>query len=412
MNILVVGNGFDLAHGLPTKYSDFLDFITLYITKYHSDWVRWGLVDDNDNDEGKWKNRRWSFYHAVLENLKSDVSAQTKKLFDKHGDDFHALLTEEDSLKNFQCNSFLRYFLHEYSYKKTLGRDFNWIDIEDEIQRFILALEPEIKTLSELKNISVRVRNRINYENVDAKLFFIPTITDALTSKNIPDEYLKQAVFKLLFKELEKFDTLLKFYLKTTMKTLDKSDKPFLINSYVTNLGQGNRRGIKVDHVLSFNYTDTAGIYVPKDNISFINGSLDSSKIILGIENPDLSKTSEFCKNNMHLFFKNTQRVLYSSSREYEKWVTFLNYAKNKEKSSGVNLHIIGHSLAISDRYILVGLMLGANEVTIYCYNKTDRQCKISNLYQLLGDEIFSKNVGNPYARPYILLSSLDKLEK
>ena len=78
MNILVVGNGFDLAHGLPTKYSDFLDFITLYITKYHPDWVRWGLVDDNDNDESKWKNRRWSFYHTVLESLKSDVSAQTK----------------------------------------------------------------------------------------------------------------------------------------------------------------------------------------------------------------------------------------------------------------------------------------------------------------------------------------------
>ena len=24
MNILVIGNGFDLAHGLPTKYGDFL----------------------------------------------------------------------------------------------------------------------------------------------------------------------------------------------------------------------------------------------------------------------------------------------------------------------------------------------------------------------------------------------------
>ncbi|MFQ7826582.1 MAG: AbiH family protein, partial [Anaerobutyricum hallii] len=23
MNILIVGNGFDLAHGLPTKYADF-----------------------------------------------------------------------------------------------------------------------------------------------------------------------------------------------------------------------------------------------------------------------------------------------------------------------------------------------------------------------------------------------------
>lgn len=27
MNILVIGNGFDLAHGLPTKYTDFLGFV-------------------------------------------------------------------------------------------------------------------------------------------------------------------------------------------------------------------------------------------------------------------------------------------------------------------------------------------------------------------------------------------------
>lgn len=26
MNILIIGNGFDLAHGLPTKYGNFLDF--------------------------------------------------------------------------------------------------------------------------------------------------------------------------------------------------------------------------------------------------------------------------------------------------------------------------------------------------------------------------------------------------
>ena len=26
MNILVIGNGFDLAHGLPTRYLDFLNF--------------------------------------------------------------------------------------------------------------------------------------------------------------------------------------------------------------------------------------------------------------------------------------------------------------------------------------------------------------------------------------------------
>ena len=30
MYILVIGNGFDLAHGLPTKYTDFLKFIDVF----------------------------------------------------------------------------------------------------------------------------------------------------------------------------------------------------------------------------------------------------------------------------------------------------------------------------------------------------------------------------------------------
>ena len=104
--------------------------------------------------------------------------------------------------------------------------------------------------------------------------------------------------------------------------------------------------------------------------------------------------------------------VLYNSSREYENWVTVLENAKNKEISSGIDLHIIGHSLAISDKYILVGLIFGARKVIIYYYNETDRQCKISNLYELLGDEKFSKHVENQYARPCISLSSLDELKK
>ncbi len=31
MNILVIGNGFDIAHGLPTTYKDFLKFIEKFI---------------------------------------------------------------------------------------------------------------------------------------------------------------------------------------------------------------------------------------------------------------------------------------------------------------------------------------------------------------------------------------------
>ena len=31
MNILVIGNGFDLAHGLKTSYEDFLNFTQHYL---------------------------------------------------------------------------------------------------------------------------------------------------------------------------------------------------------------------------------------------------------------------------------------------------------------------------------------------------------------------------------------------
>lgn len=33
-NILVVGNGFDLAHGLPTRYMDFMDYLSMVETLY------------------------------------------------------------------------------------------------------------------------------------------------------------------------------------------------------------------------------------------------------------------------------------------------------------------------------------------------------------------------------------------
>ncbi|SFU60976.1 Bacteriophage abortive infection AbiH, partial [Clostridium sp. DSM 8431] len=31
MNILVIGNGFDVAHGLPTRYIDFIKFLKYFI---------------------------------------------------------------------------------------------------------------------------------------------------------------------------------------------------------------------------------------------------------------------------------------------------------------------------------------------------------------------------------------------
>lgn len=49
MNILMIGNGFDLAHGLPTKYTDFLEFVEA---------IRQVIImkPEDDLNTIKWKN--------------------------------------------------------------------------------------------------------------------------------------------------------------------------------------------------------------------------------------------------------------------------------------------------------------------------------------------------------------------
>lgn len=49
MNVLIVGNGFDIAHKLPTKYTSFLDFIKFInrFETYHGTAQEFKL--DNEN---------------------------------------------------------------------------------------------------------------------------------------------------------------------------------------------------------------------------------------------------------------------------------------------------------------------------------------------------------------------------
>ena len=51
--LFIVGNGFDLAHGLPTSYSHFLnDFWSNLSLKYFSSWIYQNLVFINPKYEG------------------------------------------------------------------------------------------------------------------------------------------------------------------------------------------------------------------------------------------------------------------------------------------------------------------------------------------------------------------------
>lgn len=133
MNILLIGNGFDLAHGLPTKYGDFFAFcervkgiydfsnhisLSDYKSKYIDNW------DMND----------------YIKNALLDAFEKTNcKIISTGGNTCHVKVTNkalEELYKHISQNTWLEYFLERQS---SLGE--NWIDFETEISRIIPSLD-------------------------------------------------------------------------------------------------------------------------------------------------------------------------------------------------------------------------------------------------------------------------------
>lgn len=107
MNILVIGNGFDLAHHLPTQYSDFLDFVKAFI-----------------KPDG-------SRYHKFINRIK-----------EKHPE----LYTEIDWL--IENNVLIEYFLSVYNERCKDGKN-GWIDFESEIALIVQKLDEAKQTIEE-----------------------------------------------------------------------------------------------------------------------------------------------------------------------------------------------------------------------------------------------------------------------
>ena len=117
MNILIVGNGFDLAHGLPTKYADFLKFIDFFYKHKAQESSRLELIAGEDINCYK--------YFTDLFNSKQD-SEIDQYLYDQSRKTIHEL---SDLCKD---NAWIKYFSEVYKSREQKGKD-GWIDFESEI---------------------------------------------------------------------------------------------------------------------------------------------------------------------------------------------------------------------------------------------------------------------------------------
>lgn len=136
MNILVIGNGFDLEHNLPTKYWDFMMFIKNYKNLGY-------------------KNKEETKRIPIFENLNENVKEYLLRSEVFYKDRRSGILIELDTL--ISNNIWIKYFEDKVEKNKEHG----WIDFESEISEVIQSLEYLGKLNKHKQKIVIRIMMKL-----------------------------------------------------------------------------------------------------------------------------------------------------------------------------------------------------------------------------------------------------------
>lgn len=360
MNILVIGNGFDLAHGLPTRYDDFLNFV--------EEFIEYKVTNEC--------NMRFLDYFKSLNETNINLYDQIDGLI-------------ED-------NRWLNYFLTLRENKVLLNK-LTWIDFESEISKVI-------KTFDEYRNklISEKVfeneQMRIDEHSFDVLHYILEKkekiiqIDCLLSLENIRE--LKEE----LITDLNRLIRCLEMYLDDYVRKnyFDKLQKIKFIEA------------LKIDKILTFNYTNTYEHVYGKSNINFdyihgkadIKHNLNSCNLVLGIDEY-LGENEKNSNIEFIQFKKFFQRIYKGTGCLYKDWIKF--YTEQKGKTPKIphelNLYFIGHSLDVTDKDILKELILfDEANTTIYYHNQEALGRMIANLVKVIGEDKLIRRTGGSNA--------------
>ena len=372
-NILILGNGFDLYHGLPTRYTDFLTLVKNWNDFYE---------DMPPERELYWKEDYPGYVCPKIE-LESNMltSKDIKKFLEI--DPVHYKYSNIERLNNeISNNIWIKYFV-DSGYKKE-----NWIDFEGEIEKVVLMVKHFYDTLPELYD--KKIENSFDKET----LYIIEIFSD--DSKGFPleksrsllmDDINQSRIDELKKKTIETMRTnlnglieCLKLYfvefvdkIKITLMTpvISKIDNPYVLN---------------------FNYTDFISRYsnVDAESIHYIHGAirddtLEYNNMVLGINDENVND------NDFVYFFKYFQRIQKRTGNQYKHW-------EIKVENGYVlafKVYIFGHSLDANDKSILSYFLESRNvcKIAIFYHNQTAYEMQVINLIKMFGKDFVIENV-------------------
>lgn len=362
MNVLLLGNGFDLNHNLPTKYINFINAV-----KYFSGYTRTDLKTVGD----------------VFREIKNDSDIQKSYVEYKKFYDTVSITREDiDAFLKLKENIWFSYL--ESSFNKDIG----WIDFEKEIALVIESFRVLLSDNSNGIAIKKSISNKYDFIVRKMNFYLKESTNNSLASTiGVKDDYVieyplgsnfkiinKEKLIDFLYKELLELAEGLKLYLKCFIDDVVEEickEKTFKWSEAFEYVG----------NIVSFNYTNTFEKLYKKD-VCHLHGNIND-KIILGI-NPDKYDDIATVDTTFISFKKYFQRLVNKTDVEY------FNFIKEaKETADEIYLYVIGHSLDSTDEDIIKELFSISTEIYILNYNDYDELKHISNLIKIYGKEGF-----------------------
>ncbi|WP_395061066.1 AbiH family protein [Flavobacterium sp.] len=361
--LVIVGNGFDLAHGLPTSYRDFIDDFWKNFKDYCKNEAYQELVYTNIGYD-----RYYTSYKPIknFEDFKSNIVAYCM--------DYPECHFEEKSLffytSKFQFDKKESIFEFKNDFFKEINKrnSENWVDIENEYYRQLKLIVKDDLTGTpndlERKNFENGRKKRLeklNNEFEQIKNLLENYLKDKVINKFIFQEYPDSTgnFFKfhnIFFPELLTND---KIQISKYLELFSKNDR-----EQIENVISKKELKIKI-HFLTFNYTPTLNKYYEylKGNpeievgINYIHGlvgNTNDNKINFGFgdEMDNDYKLIENIDDNEYL--KNFKSFQYFQNSNYKRLLDFT-------ESEKFEVFIMGSSCGLSDRTLLNSIFENEN---------------------------------------------------
>lgn len=432
MNILVIGNGFDLAHNLPTRYADFLYFCQ----EIQDAYIKYGLPDKNNQFQGEWQSFWYDFLLLVYKHCGEEATEKlTECLKTKNSANINnnLIISMEETIELCNLinkNIWLDYFKKLHNDNK-LGE--NWIDFEKEISNVIMALS-EVKMSYIYENTVLDDKNKQIYARINRRIRkFHPEVSpnDKSNMSTVDRLDILSKKVGILKHDLDRLIRALEVYLAIIVERMEVVQKiPEIEN-------------LKVDYLISFNYTTTyEKIYGNVPNVNYIHGKADKNKniktsnLVLGMDDK-VPLNGENLGVEFFPFMKFFQKIYKETDSKYLDWIDDIKNEYNqylidqetalssfkellqvnpssveehfemidlKEKYNKepiiYNLYIFGHSLDETDKEVLKKLICNDNVKSTIYYYREDADDKnvfgnqITNLVKVIGYEELMRRIG------------------